>query len=171
MVRQFPPRLMSVASSSLTPGLPRHSSAHVAGPACNEEELLQHLYDHFDLEEICEPMAHENELVDGKQLSFAADPAFSARAIPNDSCFARPSVWPPLPDGSDDRGLPLLPEPRSPEKANDSAVKSIVRRGLFPLGAGLPAAVDPPVLAGIDADDVFDRSGVTLGDVAQRVVL
>jgi hypothetical protein len=105
--------------------------------------------------------------------SYLSRPTRLFRLVPSQMIHAsrgRPYGRPSLMDRMI-AGYHRLPEARSPEKANDSAVKSIVRRGLFPLGAGLPAAVDPPVLAGIDADDVFDRSGVTLGDVAQRVVL
>src|SRR6266481_508959 len=41
----------------------------------------------------------------------------------------------------------------------------------FAAGPGFPAAVDPPVLAGVGADDVFEGARVALGDVAERVVL
>src|SRR5439155_20683575 len=48
---------------------------------------------------------------------------------------------------------------------------SVERLGLFALGAGLPAAVDPEVLAGVGADEVLDPLRVALRDVAERVVL
>src|SRR5687768_962192 len=51
------------------------------------------------------------------------------------------------------------------------ALTSIVRFGLLPTRPRLPAAVDPPVLAGVGADDVFEGLRVPLGDVPQRVVL
>ena len=41
----------------------------------------------------------------------------------------------------------------------------------FVFGAGFPAAVDPEVLAGVDADEGFDGLGVALGDVAEGVGL
>src|SRR5436190_19382317 len=47
----------------------------------------------------------------------------------------------------------------------------VVRLGGFVFGAGFPAAVDPEVLAGIGADEVFDGARVTLRDVALRIIL
>src|SRR4051812_27564142 len=49
--------------------------------------------------------------------------------------------------------------------------RSIERFGLFALRPRLPAAVHPEILTGIGADHVFDPLGVSLRDVAQRIVL
>jgi len=47
----------------------------------------------------------------------------------------------------------------------------VVSFGSFAFGAGFPAAVNPPVLAWVLADDVFQGLGVALGDVAEGVGL
>src|SRR5688572_27108741 len=55
--------------------------------------------------------------------------------------------------------------------ANQRLPELIKRLRRLALRAALPTPMHPPVLPGVDADEVLDRLRIALSDVAQRVIL